>query len=145
MIIAPWMSTVVLYCWCHSDSASVLLYFTLKWQYGYIKITAVFFLKIDFIFNKIKIISFVSADLSCDARKESENYKMKKFFPTVGLEPNTSRLLDWCSKQLCYGTGMNNLIINNWLIRIVVLWTDILNDRYSSRCTKRYGIKELLR
>ena len=23
-----WMSTVVLYCWCHSDSASVLLYFT---------------------------------------------------------------------------------------------------------------------
>ena len=30
----PWMSTMVLYCWCHSDSASVLLYFTfdsLKW------------------------------------------------------------------------------------------------------------------
>ena len=25
------MSTVVLYCWCHSDSASVLLYFTLLW------------------------------------------------------------------------------------------------------------------
>ena len=25
----PWMSTVVLYCCCHSDSASVLLYFTL--------------------------------------------------------------------------------------------------------------------
>ena len=25
----PWMSTVVLYFWCHSDSASVLLYFTL--------------------------------------------------------------------------------------------------------------------
>ena len=25
----PWMSTVVLYCWCHSDSASVLLYFIL--------------------------------------------------------------------------------------------------------------------
>ena len=24
----PWMSTVVLYCWCHSNSASVLLYFT---------------------------------------------------------------------------------------------------------------------
>ena len=24
----PWMSTVVLYCWCHSDSTSVLLYFT---------------------------------------------------------------------------------------------------------------------
>ena len=24
------LSTVVLYCWCHSDSASVLLYFTLK-------------------------------------------------------------------------------------------------------------------
>ena len=24
----PWMSTVVLYCWCHSDSASFLLYFT---------------------------------------------------------------------------------------------------------------------
>ena len=26
----PWMSTVVLYCWCHSDIASVLLYFTFK-------------------------------------------------------------------------------------------------------------------
>ena len=26
----PWMSTSVLYCWCHSDSASVLLYFTCK-------------------------------------------------------------------------------------------------------------------
>ena len=25
----PWMSTVVLYCWYHSDSASVLLYFSL--------------------------------------------------------------------------------------------------------------------
>ena len=25
----PWMSIVVLYCWCHSDGASVLLYFTL--------------------------------------------------------------------------------------------------------------------
>ena len=24
----PWRSTVVLYCWCHSDSASVLSYFT---------------------------------------------------------------------------------------------------------------------
>ena len=27
----PWMSTVVLYCWCHSDSASVLLYFTFQY------------------------------------------------------------------------------------------------------------------
>ena len=26
----PWMSTVVLYCWCHGDSASVHLYFTLN-------------------------------------------------------------------------------------------------------------------
>ena len=26
------MSTVVLYRWCHSDSASVLLYFTLVWN-----------------------------------------------------------------------------------------------------------------
>ena len=25
----PWMFSVVLYCWCHSDSALVLLYFTL--------------------------------------------------------------------------------------------------------------------
>ena len=25
----PWMSTVVLYCWCHSDGTSVLSYFTL--------------------------------------------------------------------------------------------------------------------
>ena len=28
----PWMSTVVLYCWCHSDDASVLLYFTLLFE-----------------------------------------------------------------------------------------------------------------
>ena len=27
--LVNWMSTVVLYCCCHSDSASVLLYFTL--------------------------------------------------------------------------------------------------------------------
>ena len=26
----PWMSAVVLYCWCHSDGASVLLYFTIR-------------------------------------------------------------------------------------------------------------------
>ena len=26
----PWMSTVVLYCWCHSDGASVLFYFTVR-------------------------------------------------------------------------------------------------------------------
>ena len=26
------MSIVVFYCWCHSDSASVLLYFTFLWQ-----------------------------------------------------------------------------------------------------------------
>ena len=26
------MSTVVLYCWCHSDSTSVLLYFTLVYD-----------------------------------------------------------------------------------------------------------------
>ena len=33
----PWMSTVVLYCWCHSDSVSVLLYFTLmKLITGYV-------------------------------------------------------------------------------------------------------------
>ena len=30
----PWMSTVVLYCWCHSDSASVLLYFTIVCRDG---------------------------------------------------------------------------------------------------------------
>ena len=29
----PWMSTVVLYYWCHSDSASVLLYFTFLWVF----------------------------------------------------------------------------------------------------------------
>ena len=29
-----WVSTVVLYCWCYSDTASVLLYFTLvRWQF----------------------------------------------------------------------------------------------------------------
>ena len=26
-----WMSTVVFYCWCHSDSASVFLYFTIPY------------------------------------------------------------------------------------------------------------------
>ena len=26
----PWMSTVLIYCWCYSDSASVVLYFTFK-------------------------------------------------------------------------------------------------------------------
>ena len=36
-----WMSTVVLYCWCHSDRASVLLYFTLNilWLWYNIVIT----------------------------------------------------------------------------------------------------------
>ena len=29
----PWMSTVVLYYWCHSDSASVLLYFTFPYYW----------------------------------------------------------------------------------------------------------------
>ena len=32
----PWISSVVLYCWCHSDSASVLLYFTcMPWLYHF--------------------------------------------------------------------------------------------------------------
>ena len=26
------MSTVLLFCWCHSDSASVILYFTLEYR-----------------------------------------------------------------------------------------------------------------
>ena len=30
----PWMPTVVLYCWCHSDSASVLLYFTFNYKFS---------------------------------------------------------------------------------------------------------------
>ena len=30
----PWMSTVVLYCWCHSDSTSVLLNFTIQSSYA---------------------------------------------------------------------------------------------------------------
>ena len=28
----PWMSTVVLYCWCHSDSFFFLLFFTLEYR-----------------------------------------------------------------------------------------------------------------
>ena len=31
----PWMSTVVLYCWCHSDGALVLLFFTLQYWLMY--------------------------------------------------------------------------------------------------------------
>ena len=33
----PWMSSVVLYCWCHSDSASLLMYFTLQYSWIYFK------------------------------------------------------------------------------------------------------------
>ena len=49
-----------------------------------------------------RLISFVLADSSCEPREESENYKMKKKFPTAGLEPTISRLLDWHSNRLCY-------------------------------------------
>ena len=44
----PWMSTVVLYCWCHSDVTSVLLYFTLE-----------FLLKFDIALNMISIKIFL--------------------------------------------------------------------------------------
>ena len=39
----PWMSTVVLNCWCHSNSTSVLLYFTLllPWAQFFINIPCV--------------------------------------------------------------------------------------------------------
>ena len=37
----PWMSTVVFYGWCHSDSASVLLYFTL-WIIIYLYLIGIF-------------------------------------------------------------------------------------------------------
>ena len=35
------MSTVVLYCWCHSDSASVVLYFTLYTNYKHVKLNII--------------------------------------------------------------------------------------------------------
>ena len=34
----PWMSTVVLYCWCHSDKGSVLSYLTLMLTFSWIYI-----------------------------------------------------------------------------------------------------------
>ena len=54
-----------------------------------------------------RMISFILADASCEARKEGENYKMKKVLPKVGLAPTASPLLDWHSYQLCHGTVLN--------------------------------------
>ena len=51
------MSTVVLYCWCHSDSASVLLYFTLKYIPGS-------FVCKEFQINKYKIHHQLLANVS---------------------------------------------------------------------------------
>ena len=39
LCMGPWMSTVVFYCWYHSDGASVLLYFTFYWTLVHLKKT----------------------------------------------------------------------------------------------------------
>ena len=49
----PWISTVVLYCWCHSDSASILLYFTLFLNTIYIFTCEVSKLHYNFCINSI--------------------------------------------------------------------------------------------
>ena len=50
------------------------------------------------------LISFVLAEPSCGARKESENYKMKNSCPEWDSIP-----LDWCFHQLFHRT---NLIVD---------------------------------
>ena len=51
---------------------------------------------------RYRMICLVLADSSCLQREESENYKMKHFYPTAGFEPNIYRLLDWQSNVLSY-------------------------------------------
>ena len=64
----PWMSTVVLYCWCHSDSASVLLYFTL--MHSRLLLTLIYHIssKADRIYSiGLKIVKFSSIYLKLNS------------------------------------------------------------------------------
>ena len=50
---SPWMPTMVLYCWFHSDSVSVLLYFTCTYLVFWVKIKCLQGKLITFLHNDI--------------------------------------------------------------------------------------------
>ena len=109
----PWMSTVVLYCWCHSDSASVLLYFTLQlvwftrcctsgFESSSLKLTwkvinhwrwQPYFILANLFWNRVLarciawLISFAWAYWSCACRESSQNCKMQNSCPQWDSNP----------------------------------------------------------
>ena len=68
-----------------------------------------------------RLISFVFAESSCEACKESENYKMKKILSTVELDPNTTAYktvaLTNCIIELGNGIHM--------LVNFILKWSPI--------------------
>ena len=86
---SPWISTVVLYCWCHSDSASVLLYFVfvlMLWQFS-----SEFVLFPDRISNTLRYFYFASERLFVTNQKWDETRCSEEWASPVPCQ----RSQDW--------------------------------------------------
>ena len=53
-----------------------------------------------------RLISLVLADSSRKACEEDEKLQNKTILAPVGLDPTSSRLLDWRSNQMRFGTAV---------------------------------------
>ena len=104
----PWMSTVVLYCWCHSGSASVLLYFTC--------ISDIFFLK-SMYYSSCKIPEKPGICISYSSKRSSALY----WLHNDSLYAKHNRSTEGCSK-LKRSVDMTSFLQKVFLQRNICLY-----------------------
>ena len=104
------MSTVVLYCWCHSDKASVLLYFTFKARRSRINHA-----------RKCRL-SKVNSNVI-----KTANAMIKSLFKSIGINDIESLLYVWINGGICTQTMVKVCIMqfNDTLIHIAICLGDL--------------------